>query len=66
MIDTRYIFHRLLMQVIPCRLSKESVTPVLGDRCIEEEVTALRVECAAAMLKLKVLFSLNRFYSLTV
>ncbi|KAG0586245.1 hypothetical protein KC19_2G075100 [Ceratodon purpureus] len=41
------------LQVIPCRLSKESVTPVLDNRCIEEEVTALRVECAAAVLKLK-------------
>ena len=45
------------MQVIPCRLSKESVTPVLDDTPIQEEVTALRVECAAAVLKLKVILA---------
>ncbi|XP_024395181.1 uncharacterized protein [Physcomitrium patens] len=41
------------LQVIPCRLSKESVTLVSDTRCMDEEVTALRVECAAVVLKLK-------------
>ncbi|XP_024385996.1 uncharacterized protein [Physcomitrium patens] len=41
------------LKVIPCRLSKESVTPVSDNTCVDEEVSALRVECAGAMLKLK-------------